>query len=89
MNAEARGGGISVVIVVPSFAGGEQRDEAEIRCGVVEVLLSERVIRAVNHGVQENINAGLNEERDSTPQRAKQKHEDTNADQHSDKPKSK
>lgn len=73
-----------MVIVMPAFAGGEQRDKAEIRSGVVEILLPEGMIGAVDHGIQENVNAGLNDEGDAAPQRAQEEHEDADAEQDAD-----
>ncbi len=83
MNAEARRSGIGMMIVVPAFAGSEQRDKAEICSGVIEILLPERVIRTINHGVQENVKAGLYEESRESPERAQKHHENADADQNS------
>lgn len=84
VNAKARGRGIGVMIVVPAFAGGEPGDKTEISGGVVEVAFAEGVIGAVDDGVQENVEAGLNNESDAAPERAEEQHKNGDAEENAD-----
>lgn len=81
MDAEARGSRISMMIVVPALAGGEQCDKAEIGRGIIKIALAKGMVCAIDHGIQENINAGLNEECEYSPEWPEKSHENSDADE--------
>lgn len=72
-----------MVIVVPTFAGGEPSDKTEIGGSVVKVAFAEGVIGAIDDGIQENVETSLNDERDAAPERAQEQHENSDADENS------
>ena len=64
-----------MMVVVPTLSRGEQGDKRQIRCCIVEIAFAECVIRAVNYRIQENVRGGLDEVRNSSPNRPEQQHE--------------
>lgn len=82
MHAELCGSRICVVIIVPAFTRGQKRDEAEVRSCVVKVTFAEGMIGAVDDSIQENVQTGLRDKRDPSPERSKDEHEE--CDSHND-----
>ena len=78
-----------MMVVVPTLSRSDQRDEAQIRGGVIEIAFPKGVIRAVDYSIEENIGGGLNEISKTSPNRAKQQHENGDASDHSGEAKAK
>lgn len=82
--AEARRSRVRVVVVVQAFSGGHPSNPAQIRRGVVEIARADGVIRPVDDGAENDVRPRLNHIGNPAPERAKQRHENCDAKNHSE-----